>query len=69
MEYGITVLGSVVTKKTARGYLKRISGMLLRDMTMESSNVLSQIEMKIVSAGMLTWIECDEIEIEAIKEI
>ncbi len=65
--YGITVPGSVITKETAPGYLKRIAKMLLHEITMESSVVLSEIEERIVKAGFLTWAECEKIEIEAME--
>lgn len=65
--YGIIVPGSVVTKETAPGYLLQVAKMLQREITMESSIVLSEIESRIVKAGFLTWTECEEIEIKAME--
>ena len=68
--YGIRVPGSVVTKKTAPGYLKRmcIRFMRDRDLTMEASRFLSDIETRIVNAGFIGWNEIEQIEIKAISE-
>lgn len=60
------ITGTLITKETAPGYLKRIAGYLLQDLTMEASVVLSDIESRIVKAGWLTWQEVEEIEISAL---
>lgn len=60
------ITGTLITKETAPGYLKRVAGYLQRDLTMEASNVLSEIESRIVNAGWLTWAEVEEIEISAL---
>ncbi len=66
--YAIMVPGSVVSKKTAPGYLLRTAKFLFsRELTNESCLVLHQIESDIVNAGFLTWDEVEEIEIEALK--
>lgn len=63
--YGIAVPGSVVTAKTARGYLLRLAGRILADLSLEGSVVLSEVEERIVRAGFLSWEEVEQIEIEA----
>ena len=62
----ISVPGSVVTSKTARGYLLKLAKHLLNDLSIESSIVLTEIEERIVSAGFLTWEQVEKIEIEAL---
>ena len=61
----LPVPGSVLTKETAPGYLERVASYLLKDLTLESSVVLSDIERLMVDAGFLTWEECEAIEIAA----
>lgn len=63
----ISVPGSVITAKTAAGYLFRIASMLLSDGSMEACCVLSEIESRIVNAGFLTWEQVEEIEISTYK--
>lgn len=63
----LIVPGSLITEKTAGGYLLRIARRLQQDMTMESSVVLYEIEKKIVEAGLLSWPEVEDIEIKAIQ--
>ncbi len=63
--YSVMVPGSVVTVQTAAGYLSRIAAHLLSDISTESALVLAEIEQRIVSAGFLTWEECEAIEIKA----
>jgi len=63
----IQVPGSVVTKQTARGYLLRIAQMLLDDLTLESSQVLSEIETRIVNAGFMSWADVETVEMEAMQ--
>lgn len=67
--YGISVPGSVITKQTAPGYLKRMCAWFMRDrdLTMEASIFLSDIETCIVNAGFMDWNEVEQIEIEAIS--
>ena len=62
----ISVPGSVITNKTAEGYLLRLAKHLLNDLSMESSIVLTEIEERIVNAGFLTWEQVEKIEIEAL---
>ena len=62
----ISVPGSVITQKTARGYLLKLANYLLNNLTIESSVVLTEIEERIVKAGFLTWEQVEEIEIEAL---
>ena len=62
----ISVPGSVITNKTARGYLLRLARHLLNDLSIESSIVLTEIEERIVNAGFLTWEQVEEIEIESL---
>ena len=59
--YGIAVPGSVISAKTAAGYLRRTAAFLLSParFSMESCAVLSDIESRIVSAApgcMQRWI-------------
>ena len=61
----LIVPGSLITKKTARGYLKRIARRLQEDLTMEKAIVLDEIEERIVAAGFMDWEEVEAIEIEA----
>ncbi len=61
----VMVPGSVVTAKTAAGYLSRVAAQLLSNISTESAMVLAEIEQRIVSAGFLTWEECETIEIKA----
>ena len=58
------VPGSIVTRETAPGYLRRVARMMLNPVTMASSMALTQIEEKIVGAGLMTWEEAEEIEME-----
>ena len=58
----VSVPGSVVTRETAPGYLARVARMLLHPITVESSAALSEIERRIVDAGLMTWPEVEEIE-------
>lgn len=60
------ITGTLITKETAPGYLKRIAKILQRDLTMEASVVLYDIESRIVKAGWLTWPEVEEIEVSAL---
>ena len=60
------ITGTLITRETAPGYLKRIAGILQRDLTMEASIMLDDIEDRIVKAGWLTWPEVEEIEISAL---
>ena len=60
----ITVPGSVVTKETAPGYLRRVARKLLNPVTQASSIVLTDIERALVNAGFMTWEETEEIEME-----
>jgi len=62
----LIVPGSLITRKTAAGYLARIAAHLLSDLSIESSIVLSEIENRIVSAGFLTWEQVEEIEASAV---
>ena len=61
----ISVPGSVITAKTAAGYLARTAAHLLADGSMEACCVLSEIEDRIVRAGFLTWGQVEDIEIAA----
>ena len=65
--YAISVPGSVISRQTAPGYLRRTAAFLLAParFSMESCAVLSDIESRIVSAGFLTWDEVEQIETEA----
>lgn len=65
--YAISVPGSVISRQTASGYLRRTAAFLLAParFSMESCAVLSDIESRIVSAGFLTWDEVKAIETEA----
>jgi hypothetical protein len=63
----IQVPGSVITQKTARGYLLRLASHLLNDLSIESSVVLTEIEERIVNAGFMDWEQIEQIEIEAIQ--
>lgn len=58
----MTILGTVVTKETAPGFLKRIARTLLNPVTMASSMVLSDTEEKLIRAGMITRDEAERIE-------
>ena len=60
----VMVPGSIVTRETAPGYLRRVARMMLNPVTMASSMALTQIEEKIVGAGLMTWEEAEEIEME-----
>lgn len=64
---GIAVPGSVISAKTAAGYLRRTAAFLLSParFSMESCAVLSDIERRIVFAGFLTWNQVEQIEEEA----
>lgn len=62
----ISVPGSVITKKSAAGYLERVARYLFGKTEPEAMYVLGDIETRIVDAGFLTWPEIEEIEIKAI---
>lgn len=67
---GINIPGSVVTAKSARAYLLRVAAIMLgrvhgKDF-LYGSIALDEIEQRIVSAGYLTWEDCDAIEAEAL---
>ena len=63
----ISVPGSVITAKTAAGYLARIAARLLADGSMEACCVLAEIEERIVRAGFLTPSQCEDIEISTYR--
>lgn len=65
--YGIAVPGSVISAKTAPGYLRRTAAYLMSPakFSMEACAVLADIESRIVSAGFLTWEQVEQIEEEA----
>lgn len=65
--YGIAVPGSVISAKTAPGYLRRTAAYLMSPakFSMEACAVLADIESQIVSAGFLTWEQVETIEEEA----
>ena len=62
--YAISVPGSIITKQTAPGYLRRMcrAFMVDRDITLESSCFLSDIEQRIADAGFMTWDEIEAVE-------
>lgn len=62
----VSVPGSIVTRETAPGYLRRVARVLLNPITEASSAVLTEIERKIVDAGLMTWAEAEEIELDAL---
>ena len=62
----LQVPGSVITEKTARGYLLRLAAMLYENLDQASASVLYDIESRIVNAGLLDWEEVEKIELEAI---
>ena len=62
----ISVPGSVISRQTAPGYLRRTAAFLLSPsrFSVESCAVLSDLESRIVSAGFMTWDEVEQIEME-----
>lgn len=66
--YGIIVPGSVVTAKTAPDYLRRMVAYVYQDLTVASSLFLADVEQRLVSAGFLTWEQCEAIELQTIQE-
>lgn len=58
----MTILGTVVTKETAPGFLARVERTLLNPVTMASSMVLTDTEEKLIRAGMITRDEAEKIE-------
>lgn len=58
-------IGTVITQKTAAGYLKRIAKRIYNDLDMAGSIVFDEEAKKIVAAGWLTWEEIEKIEIAA----
>ena len=58
----MTILGTVVTKETAPGFLARVARTLLNPVTMASSMVLTDIEKQLIGAGLMTAEEAEEIE-------
>lgn len=65
----VMVPGSVVTQRTAKDYLIRLSRIIYNDLSIESSVVLHEIEERLVNAGYIDWNEANEIEIEALKQL
>lgn len=63
--YAISVPGSVVTKQTAPGYVKRAARFFLSRSSDGAWQALTEIENRIASAGLLTWEQCEQLEIEA----
>ena len=63
--YAISVPGSVVTEQTAPVYVKRAARFFLSKSDAAAWQVLAEIEGRIVSAGLLTWEQCERLEIEA----
>lgn len=59
---GIAILGTVVTRETAPGFLARVARVLLNPVTIASSMVLTDIEEKLMGAGMITRDEAEKIE-------
>lgn len=58
----MTILGTVVTRETATGFLARVARTLLNPVTMASSMVLTDTEEKLIRAGMITRDEAEKIE-------
>lgn len=58
----MTILGTVVTKETAPGFLARVARTLLNPVTMASSMVLTDIEKQLIGTGLMTAEEAEEIE-------
>lgn len=58
----IAILGTIVTRETAPGFLGRVARMLLNPVTMASSAVLTDIEKQLIGAGLMTAEEAEEIE-------
>ena len=58
----MTILGTVVTRETAPGFLARVARVLLNPVTMASSMVLTDTEEKLIRAGMITRDEAERIE-------
>lgn len=56
----MTILGTVVTKETAPGFLARVARVLLNPVA--SSMVLTDIEKQLIGAGLMTAEEVEEIE-------
>ena len=63
--YCIMVPGSLITKQTAPGYLRRIAGQIFAKLDNAGCLFLVDIESRIVEAGFLTWDEVEDIELEA----
>lgn len=63
--YAISVPGSVVTERTAPGYVKRAARFFLRESSDAAWQALTEIEGRIVAAGLLTWEQCEQLEVEA----
>ncbi len=60
--YSVMVPGSEVTAKTAAGYLLRLAKHFFsKEFGISESLVLTEIEERLVNAGLLTWTEIDEI--------
>lgn len=59
----LIITGTLITEKTARGYIKRMAAHLLGDgFDLAACQVLEEIETKVVNAGLLTWEEIGNIE-------
>lgn len=63
--YAVAVPGSVVTAKTAPDYVKRAARHFLGNFSAEGAYALAEIESRIVSAGLLTWEQVEQLEVEA----
>lgn len=62
----ITVPGSIITMETAPDYLSRLCKFhYSRELTMEASMMIHDIEERIVNAGLMTWSEIEDAEIAA----
>lgn len=59
----LVITGTLVTAKTAKGYIERICSFLLGEAFDQAScTVLEEIETKVVNAGLITWDEIGQIE-------
>ena len=59
----LIITGTLITEKTAAGYIDRMCKLLYGEMfDMASCQVLDDIETRVVNAGLLTWEQIGDIE-------
>lgn len=59
----LNIVGTVVTSKTAAGFIMRMARLSDRDLS--GALVLDEIESKVVEAGFLTWEQVEAFEAKA----